>query len=190
MKRAFIIHKWKGTPDSDWYPWLKSELEGRGYEVHVPAMPNTNTPKVEEWVPFLSDQVGKLDAQTYLVGHSMGCQAILRYLAGLAAGERAGGAVLVAGFTDIRKGSLTAAEEAVIRPWIESKIDMARAREHSARFVSVLSGNDPYVKVDNAKVFEKELGASSIIIPKAGHFTEQDGYKELHVVLNELLKMP
>lgn len=32
-KRIFIIHRWLGTPNSDWYPWAKEELEKKGFEV-------------------------------------------------------------------------------------------------------------------------------------------------------------
>ncbi len=56
--------------------------------VQVPAMPNTAEPKIETWVPFLEKLVGKPDKDTYLVGHSIGCQTILRYLDGLKEGEQ------------------------------------------------------------------------------------------------------
>jgi predicted alpha/beta hydrolase family esterase len=94
-KRVFIIHGWGGNPDEHWLPWLKSELEQKGYEVVVPQMPNTNKPVIEEWVNHLSEIVGEVDAQTYFVGHSVGCQTILRYLE-TQAGKKAGGCVLVA----------------------------------------------------------------------------------------------
>lgn len=30
MKKALILHAWYATPESDWYPWLKTELEKKG----------------------------------------------------------------------------------------------------------------------------------------------------------------
>lgn len=80
MKRVFIIHGWDFNPKMNWYPWLKKELEKKGYSVTVPAMPKTSEPEISAWVSNLKKVVGKLDEETYLVGHSIGCQAILRFL--------------------------------------------------------------------------------------------------------------
>lgn len=98
MKRAFLIHGWEGDPEEEWRPWLKKELEKKGFEVYVPAMPDTATPTMEKWVPFLAEIVGKPDENCYFVGHSLGCITILRYLETLNEGEKVGGVVLVAGF--------------------------------------------------------------------------------------------
>lgn len=189
MKRVFIIHKWMGTPSSDWYRWLGSELEKRGMAVTVPAMPNTNDPKIGEWISCLRSEVGEPDNDTYLVGHSMGCQAILRYMEGLPTGIKIGGVLLVAGFTNVKPGAVAKGEELIIKPWIETGIDLHEAAAHSGKIVSIFSDNDPYVSLDDADKFKNELGSEVIIIPGAGHFTKADGYGELHVALNELLKM-
>src|SRR3972149_1809387 len=96
-KRVFIAHGWEGTPESGWFPWLKQELETRGFDVFVPQLPDTNHPRREKWVPALAEVVGVPDEQTYLIGHSMGCQTIARYLESLPEGVRVGGAIFVAG---------------------------------------------------------------------------------------------
>lgn len=76
-KRVFIIHGWDGHPDEQWFPWLKKELEQRGFEVYVPQMPKTEEPRIDIWVPYLRGLVGRPDQDTYFVGHSIGPQAIL-----------------------------------------------------------------------------------------------------------------
>src|SRR3989338_3050206 len=80
MKRIFIIHGWDFNPKMNWYPWLKKKLEKEGFKVIVPEMPNTSKPKINEWVSHLKKVIGKLDENTYFVGHSMGNQTIMRYL--------------------------------------------------------------------------------------------------------------
>lgn len=97
MNRAFIIHGWDDSPAGSWFPWLKKELEKRSVDVHVPIMPDPHHPQIETWVATLAEAVGQPDEQTYLIGHSVGCQTIIRYLSGLANGEKIGGAVLVTG---------------------------------------------------------------------------------------------
>lgn len=43
-------------------------------------MPDTANPKIKKWVSELEKQVSELDENTYFVGHSIGCQTIMRYL--------------------------------------------------------------------------------------------------------------
>src|SRR3989344_2952524 len=95
-KRVFVIHGWGGGPEEGWFPLLKNELQGHGLEVIVPAMPNTDNPKIEEWVSSLAKMVGQPDENTFFVGHSIGCQAILRYIESI--NKKVGGAVFVAGW--------------------------------------------------------------------------------------------
>ena len=79
-KRVFVAHGWDGTPEEGWFPWLKNELETKGFEVHVPQLPGTGSPRIHKWVPALAEEVGTANEQTYFVGPSMGCQAIPPYL--------------------------------------------------------------------------------------------------------------
>lgn len=57
MKRVVIVHRWGGSPESDFLPWLKKELEKREYEVSAPKMPDTDYPKIEAWVEKLNQKV-------------------------------------------------------------------------------------------------------------------------------------
>ncbi len=189
MKRVFIVHGWGATPESDFIPWLKGVLESKGFWVKAPAMPNTKAPTIGGWVSCLSSEIGKPDEETYLIGHSMGCQAIVRYLAQLAGDDAIGGTLLVAPFVKIIEGSLDYKGRNVLAPWIETPIDWKGARAHCRVFVSISSDNDPYIDVSDSEVFKEKLGSRVIVIPGAGHFRTRDGYKELHAALNEIEKM-
>src|SRR3990167_5523753 len=98
MKRVFIIHGWGSNPKDDWFPWIKKELESKGFKVEIPVMPNTDEPKVNEWVGFLKKIVKNPDKDTYFIGHSIGCQTILRYLENLDKKIKIGGCIFVAGW--------------------------------------------------------------------------------------------
>src|SRR3989338_6312903 len=95
MKTAIIVHGWEGSSQSDWMPWAKAALEQEGIKVVVPDMPHTEAPEISEWVEYLKSIVEAPDKDTYFIGHSIGCQAILRYLETLTA--PVGGAIFVAG---------------------------------------------------------------------------------------------
>lgn len=42
-KQALILQGWYQKPNSNWYPWLKKELEKRGYKVFLPDLPTMHT---------------------------------------------------------------------------------------------------------------------------------------------------
>src|SRR3989338_7383135 len=101
QKRVFIIHGWEGSPEANWFPWLKKELESIGVKAEALEMPNTNHPVMSEWIGHLKNVVSEPDENTYLVGHSLGVIAILRYLESLDGEKKIGGVILVAGFPEL-----------------------------------------------------------------------------------------
>lgn len=189
-KRAFIVHGWDGYPQEGWFPWLKTELEDRGFEVHVPAMPDHSRPKIETWVPFLARVVWHPDTHTYFVGHSVGCQTILRYLATLPPATTIGGVVLVAPWLTL-KPEATEDEEskAVAKPWLETPLEWRKIKVRTSDVVAVMSDNDPYVGVGDGDTLKEKLGAKVIVEHDKGHFSGEDGVTELPVVREWILKM-
>ena len=185
MKRVFIIHGWGGHPKEAWFPWLKQELEKKGFLVEVPAMPDTDNPKIEAWVPLLAKLVGKPDKDTYFVGHSIGCQTILRYLETVR--EQVGGAVFVAGWFTLK--GLNEQEQAIVRPWLDKSIDFASIKKVLKTAVAIFSDNDNWVDLDNATAFEKKLGARTIIEQQKGHFSGSDNVNELPSALDAVLRI-
>jgi len=185
-KRAFIIHGWDGYPDEGWFPWLKTELERNGFQVHVPAMPESAEPKIEAWISHLSKIVGEVDENTYFVGHSIGCQTILRYLESLPADKKVGGATFVAGWFTLMNLK-TDEEKEIAKPWLETPIDFAKVKQHTKKFFAVFSDNDDVVPQENKKLFEERLDAKTAIEHGKGHFSGGDEVKELPVILEAIL---
>ncbi|NIM46604.1 MAG: hypothetical protein GTN40_00380 [Candidatus Aenigmarchaeota archaeon] len=181
MKKVIIIHCWEGYPDYCWYQWAKKELEKKGYEVLVPKMPETDLPKFKKWLSKLKGMVGKPSKDVYLIGHSLGCITILRYLESLGANERIGGAVLVAGFTD----SLGYKE---IRSFFKSPIDFKKIRLHCSKFIAIHSDNDPYVSLKYGDIFKEKLGAKLIVKHNKGHFSGEIENEESCTKLPEVVE--
>lgn len=186
-KRVFIIHGWDGYPEESWFPWLKKELENKHFEVHVPQMPDAGAPDIGKWVSHLSRAAGIPDEHTFFVGHSIGCQTILRYLQTLPSHIKIGGVVLVAGFF-----TLTNMEDeevqAIAKPWLTQPIDYKKICSLTDRITAIFSDNDMYVPLENAKLFEARLHPKIIIQKKQGHFSGSNGITELPIVLIELLE--
>lgn len=185
MKRVIIVHQWGGSPESDWYPWLKGKLEEKEFEVIVPAFPDPNVPVIEKWVPALAEAVGALREDDIFVGHSVGCQTILRYLES-AEGE-AVKVVLVAPWLKL-SDEVTGDPEytELAKPWLERPIDWAKVRTHVKEFVAFFSKDDPYVPTENAELFKKNLGAKVIIESGQKHYDSENGITGVPQVLEEL----
>ncbi len=189
MKRVFIIHGWNGNPDEGWFPWLKSELEKNGFNVFTPAMPEPARPRIDEWVNKIKEEVGDSSEETYFVGHSIGSQAILRYLETLNAWDKFGGVVLVAPWINLKTGAEDEDDKEIARPWLETPINWGRAKDRAGKFVAIFSENDPLVSLDDAKIFENKLGAKIILEGNKGHLGGSDGFKDLLSALEAILEM-
>ena len=173
MKLVYIIHGWGGNPNEAWFPWLKKELEAKGLEVFVPAMPDPDEPKIETWIPFLKQLVGTPDANTFFVGHSIGCQAIIRYLETLPEDVKIGGAVFVAGFYNLRNLE-TKEEERIAGPWVNTPRNDEKIMKVVNKAVAIFSDNDPFVLPENQKSWKEKVGAKIIVEHNKGHFNEED----------------
>jgi uncharacterized protein len=185
-KRVIIVHGWGGYPEEGWFPWLKTALEKQGFEAHVPQMPDADTPDIVKWVKHLADVVGTPDAQTFLVGHSIGCQTILRYLETLPSDQKVGGAVLVAGFFTLTNME-TDEEREIAQPWLTQPMDYEKIRSHTDRMTAIFSDNDYYVPLENAAFFEERLHPKVIIQKDQGHFSGSDGITKLPIVVEEVV---
>ncbi|MEK6936237.1 MAG: alpha/beta hydrolase [Nanoarchaeota archaeon] len=189
MKKIYLIHRWDGNPDSDWYPWLKKELQNKGFEIIIPEMPDTAEPKIDKWVSELKDVIKTVDEDTYFIGHSIGCQTIMRYLEKLPEKNKIAGAIFVAGW--FKLANLEGAEvEEIAKPWLETPINLDNLNHKIKKLIVILSDNEPYDFIkENSEIFKEKLNAKIIIEKQKGHFTEDDGVTKLPIVLNKLLEM-
>lgn len=184
MKRVIIVHQWGGSPESDFYPWLKSKLEKKGFNVLVPVMPNPVAPDIESWVKTLTETVGNLDENTILVGHSVGCQTILRYLARTQG--KASGIILVAPWLVLSEIVMNDEDQMKIaKQWLTNLPDNTKIVARAEKMFALFSDNDPYVPIENSKLL-KEYGFTSEIIENRFHFDAESGITEVPEVLEKI----
>ena len=189
MKKVYLVHSRGAHPNDFWYPWVKSTLEQAGYVVNVPYMPNPDNPQKAAWLSALESRISEVDEDTYLIGHSVGCQAILRLLDRLPAGNRCGGVVLVAGWVRFPNWEGRSKEQnAILEDWLNPTLDLSKIADRSKRFIAIFSDNDEFVPKENWDVCEKELHAKVIVKHGAGHFAGRD-LLELPDVVDALVEM-
>ncbi len=173
QKKALLLESWYASPDSHWFPWLRKELENRGYEVYIPDLPtiNTNLLDMEKMIKCVED-LKVLDKETVVIGHSIGSVLALR----LAERYRFGKMILVAGwdFDDLQ------AEHQLFWP---NKINHDRIKKNVKEIYCLTSDNDPYTTAYQVEEMSKRLGGKFILVPGAGHFTEKFNITTLPQVL-------
>lgn len=180
-KRVFLIHGFNGSPQNHWFPWLRTELVANHFEVFAPAMPDPEAPIAKDWIEIISDWVGIPDENTILVGHSLGCIAVVRYLESLKNGKKIAGAIFVAGFS----GNTEPPE---LKTFWDNPIDFEKVKEHGGKMFSIFSDNDEVVPMEKSFDFGKKLGAKLLLEKGKGHFTSVDGVKSLPIVMECVLR--
>lgn len=186
MKRAIIVHCWSGSPEYCWYPWVKKELEVNGFSVEVPDIPERDEPKLSNWLPTLESVIGIPDEDTYLIGHSVGCITIMRYLENLKPGQKVGGVVMVAGFTD----NLGFEE---LQNFFTTEISFEKIKERANHFVAIHSDDDPFVPLKHGDILKEKLDAELLVMHAMKHFSgpvdKEDSCLQLPEVVESVLKM-
>ncbi len=80
-KTALILHGATGDNQSSWIPWLKSQLEIFGYDVIAPSLPNSDRPDGSAWLEALEPYAEKLNHDSLIIGHSLGCPIAEQFIA-------------------------------------------------------------------------------------------------------------
>jgi hypothetical protein len=182
QKRVFIIHGYGAKSSDNWFPWLQTELEKKGFETAVPQMTDTEEPTLQKWLPHLQYIVGKCDENTYFVGHSLGTITILKYLESLPEGEKSGGIVLVGGFSE-------SIESEKLSSFTEKPLDYEKVKKSVREIIAIHSTDDKMVPFKFAEIMREKLGAKLIILHDAGHINRKSGYIQLPQALESILKM-
>lgn len=172
VKRAFIVPGWKATSKSSWFEWLAARLTSDGVPAVILNMPHPWIPIMDKWQKAIQLSVGKADEGVYLIGHSAGAAAILRYLESLPAGSRIGGCVLVAGFPQ-------ALFHKKLPHFLTRRSQVGKLSGKCGWLLAIHSDDDWRVPLSNGHWLADKLGAKLIVLKSAGHITAKSGYREL-----------
>lgn len=181
VKEVFIIPRLSAGAEDDWYPWLHEQLNAAAsedeveYRVRTLEMPAWNTPVLEKAVAYLQQVLppSRLHANLYLVGHSIGCLAVLHYLARVAQehpqAPQIGGVLCVAGWFSIDNPWQN------ILTWVDAPIDFEAARRliPDDKLIVLLSDDDPYTSGyhANRQLWVERLQSRVSILPGRQHFS-------------------
>jgi len=181
MRNVFIIHGTGGSPEGNWFPWLKKELEKLGQEVFVPRFPIFENQNLDNWLETFEEYEGKINEETVFVGHSLGPAFILNLLERF--DKKVKACFFVAGFV----GLLGIEEfDKLNKTFISGKFDWPRIKKNCEKFYVINSNGDPYVHLEKGKFLAKKLGTEVILMKGAGHINADSGFTTFELLLDKI----
>jgi len=181
MDSVLICHGLGGSSRENWFPWLKKELQHLDYKVIVPDFPNSEIPKLQEWLDTYSKLDNLFDENSIFIGHSLGCPFLLNVLEQRSKPIKV--TVLVAGFT----GLLSDGEiNTKVANFSDKTFNWELIQQHGRSFYVIHSDNDPHVPLEKAEELAKNLGTEVILIPDSGHFNNTFFPQLLDMIKKEL----
>lgn len=168
MKNALILHGTDSNSSANWFPWLKNELEKKGYKVWVPDLPHAEKPNIERYNNFLlSNKDWVFDDESIIIGHSSGAVEILGLLQSFPEGTVVNTCILVGSFKDdLGWDSL---KELFLKPF-----DFEKIKQHAKQFIFIHSDNDPYCPLQHAEYLSQKVNGKLIVIKGQGHFSGKE----------------
>lgn len=164
--RVILIHGFNASPDMNFHPWLAAELRTRGFEVLTPRLnlklgEDIGLPEVLE---ELRAQVGPLDGDDILLGHSLGGLMMLQYLEAAEMDAPPRAAILVAAPWHVGNPAL----RHLFIADFDAEVLMWKARE----FFVIHSKDDKLVPADHGRKWAGVLKAKFIETEGDGHYMD------------------
>lgn len=186
MKKVFLIHGYGGEPNGGWRPWLMGELAQKNIWACAPAMPMAGNPKKDEWIKEIARQVSEPSKDIFLVGHSLGVPALLRYIESLPEGSKIGGLVLVSGIIHVVPGK---ERYNPINHFYDKDFDYEKIKSICKNSIVIHGDDDQNVPFSHAEELSSKLSCELISIPNGGHLNGSSGWYKLPEALDALEKM-
>jgi predicted alpha/beta hydrolase family esterase len=174
MKNALILHGTSANPHSNWFDWLKTQLENNGYTVWVPHLPGADHPDMNKYREFIFSSDFDFNSETLIIGHSSGAVATLSILEALPDNTVIDTAVMVGVYRPEQHGYSS-----------KEPIDTSKVAGKASRLVFVHSDNDPFCPLEGAEYFVDALNAELKVLPGNDHFSYELNPK--HNKLPELI---
>lgn len=163
MKTILILHGTMGSPEGNWFQWLKSELESKGITAWLPQLPRPEQPSLRAEADFVRANCPfPINEETLLIGHSSG--AVLALILAQENETKIGGIAAVSVFHD-NSLKWDANDSLFDIPFAWDAI-----RSNTTKMLFVHSDTDPYVPLDQAQFVADNCKAELLVIPGQGHF--------------------
>lgn len=177
MKTAFIIHGFNGDTVYTFGPWLKSELEKRGYNVIMPEFPIRSEATYLGWSSLLDNYIDYFNEDTIIVCHSIGNPFIIKYLSKRKLKAKL--YISVAGFCKL----FTVPDRADLnKAFIDFQVDIDDINYCKSNIpfrYSLYSDNDHVIPFPILENFIEKLESNPVFIRGVGHMGNRDNIHDI-----------
>jgi predicted alpha/beta hydrolase family esterase len=180
---VFIIHGAYGSPNENWIPWLKLELEKLGHTVYTPKFPTPIEQSLENWLNVFKSYEKYVNSDSIMISHSLGAPFILNYLMNYSGKIKA--SFFVAGFSD--RLQIVDLDE-INKTFVDVDFDWKRIKKSCERFYMIHSEDDHYVDEGSCYALANPLKVEPILVKHGGHFNTKSGYSKFPLLLDMIKK--
>jgi predicted alpha/beta hydrolase family esterase len=184
MKNVLILHGTENTSQGNWFPWLKTELEKRGFVVWSPDLPHADHPDLQRYSKLIFGNTSwHFNSDSIIIGHSSGGVAALKLLQKLPADIQIQKCIVVS-------ASYAVHGEDPIQRLFKEQYDFEKIKTHAKKFIIFQSDDDPHVPLEDGKILSRVLNGEFVFIPNQGHFNLEKGpqYKQFPELLEKILE--
>ncbi|MFA6416180.1 MAG: leucine--tRNA ligase [Candidatus Paceibacterota bacterium] len=152
-----LLHGFKSSSQLCFFPWLKSELEKRGHRVTALDLPDPYLPQIDQQVDYVL-QNAKFDANTILIGHSLGTVVAMKILERLE--SPIAKTVLVSGLIepDVKEKNMALP----LKIFFNWKFDTAKIKANAGEIKILQDLTDTVIGDNQPAVIHKNLGGELI----------------------------
>ncbi|MCF7872337.1 alpha/beta hydrolase [Candidatus Woesearchaeota archaeon] len=178
--KYFIIHGAYGSPNENWFPWLKKELEKQGHSVFVPKLPTPEGQTLKNWKKEFEKYKKEINEDTVFIGHSMGPAFILTILEELELAKPVKACFFISGFIALLGNKEF---DKINKTFMEHNFEWKKIKQNCSNFYLINAQDDPYVPWKLGKELSEKLDGEFILKEKGGHFNTEAGYTEFEYLL-------
>lgn len=176
-----IGHGTMGSPDINWFPWAKAEMEKKGHKVYVPRFPTPDGQTKENWCMALRDQAPIFGANTILIGHSISATFLLHILETIKTPVHQ--SVFVSPVMDDIGDT---AYDALNHTFVHHDFDWETINKNKGQSIIFHGDNDPYVPMRHAAFLSAKIDTPVTVVENGGHLNAESGYTEFRELLNRV----
>ena len=179
----YIIHGSFGSPFVNWFPYLRKEIENRGFEVYTPDFPTgVGYQNYENWEKLLKVYVeaGLINENTTIFAHSIAPIFICKFLINNKIKVKK--LVFICGFNNYF-GINEEYDTVNSTMYVENLLDV---KNYCKDIVCYYSDNDPYVKSEVEKEFADAISNEQYLISGGGHLNSESGYEEFKELIKNI----
>lgn len=198
-----ILHGSFGSPQENWFTWLKLKLEEKGQKVYLPALPcddyNNFKPEdqprqsLQSWLNAVEPIIKEVEDTGYdltIVAHSISPAFVLslldanpklkvKKLIAVAPFLHHGKASEMWQFKKVNNSFLSSAEDIINNP-----IKLKAINNQVKETIVLFGDDDPYVENEQSIEYAQALGGQIIEVKSGGHLNAEAGYTEFEELLS------